>query len=157
MVLGLNHKSAPLAVRETLAFSEGQTAEALAAFATRFLGAEAVLLSTCNRVELYVATPADAPIPAEILTQFLAETHGRPGGGESLAATLTAHVYHFHDRAMVDHLFAVTTSLDSIIVGETQILAQVKQAYLLAAEKGTVGKTFHALFQRALAAAKDAH
>jgi glutamyl-tRNA reductase len=160
MVLGVNHKTATLAVRETLAFSESQTAAALGSFKQRFPGAEAVLLSTCNRVELYVATPAEAAIPAEILTQFLAGGHESDGGAGAVSggrAGLASHIYVHEDRRMVDHLFAVTTSLDSIIVGETQILGQVKQAYLLAAEKGTVGKTFHALFQRALAAAKDAH
>ncbi|HVX83375.1 MAG TPA: glutamyl-tRNA reductase [Phycisphaerae bacterium] len=148
----MNHKTATLAVRETLAFSEPQADAALESFRARFPGAEAVLLSTCNRVELYVATPADAPLPGEVLTHFLAEAHGLASAGE-----IHPHMYVHHDRRMVDHLFAVATSLDSIIVGETQILAQVKQAYLAAAEKGTVGKTFHALFQRALAAAKDAH
>lgn len=151
LVLGLNHKTAPLSVRETLAFSEVQTGLALAQFRGQFPQAEAVLLSTCNRVELYVATAAEAAIPLEVLTHFLSSTHKLD------PRLLGPHLYVYEQRKMVDHLFAVTTSLDSIIVGETQILAQVKQAYQLAAQHQAVDKTFHALFQRALAAAKDAH
>jgi glutamyl-tRNA reductase len=151
LVLGLNHKTAPLSVRETLAFSDAQTAYALTQFKEQFPLAEAVLLSTCNRVELYVAAPHDGAIPLEVLTHFLASTH------KLEPRLLGPHLYVHEQRQMVDHLFAVTTSLDSIIVGETQILAQVKHAYQLAGQHETVGKTFHSLFQRALAAAKDAH
>ncbi len=151
LVLGLNHKTAPLALRETLAFSDPQSAHALSLLKAQFPPVEAVLLSTCNRVELYLSLPQDAPIPLEVLTHFLATAHHVD------PRALAPHLYLHEDRAMVDHLFAVTTSLDSIIVGETQILAQVKAAYQLAAAHGTIDKVFHALFQRSLAAAKDAH
>src|SRR4029079_14597564 len=74
-------------------------------------------------------------------------------------AQLQGHLYHHEDRAMVEHLFAVSSSLDSMVVGETQILSQVKHAYLQASrgERGGAGNTLHVLFQRALSAAKSVH
>src|SRR5262249_1957502 len=85
------------------------------------------------------------------MAAFLAEFH-------SLSAeVIHPHLYHHEDRAVIEHLFAVASSLDSMVVGETQILSQVKIAYQHAVAAGSAGKVLHALFQRALAAAKDVH
>ena len=157
LVVGLNHRTAPIELRETVAFTPAQAAEATRAFRARHPQAELVILSTCNRVEFYIARPLSEEPTLAGVAAFLAEFHRlRP---EQLAG----HLYHYQDRAMIEHLFAVASSLDSMVVGETQILSQVKHAYLHgcdpardAAARG-VGKVLHALFQRALAAAKDIH
>ena len=151
LVLGLNHKTAPLPLREAVAFDAAQIAEALRRFQESFPDSEAVVLSTCNRVELYIARPVEGQPNFHLLVQFLAEFHGMP------ASDLHGHIYHHEDRAMVEHLFAVAASLDSMVVGETQILAQVKQAYQAATTAGAARKVLHSLFQRALAAAKSIH
>jgi glutamyl-tRNA reductase len=151
LVVGLNHRTAPLALRENLAFSPDVLQHALADFQHKFPGTEVVILSTCNRVELYVTRPIGADPTVDALAEFLAHTHQLP------AENFKPHIYHHEDRRVVEHLFAVASSLDSMVVGETQILAQVKQAYQAACHAGTVDKVFHALFQRSLAAAKDVH
>jgi glutamyl-tRNA reductase len=156
LVLGVNHRTAPIGLRETLAFTPEQTTAALAAIQQHFPDTEAVILSTCNRVELYLAHSTAAPSPPTLhsLTHFLADFHHLP------PEDLASHLYLHEDRRAVEHLFSVAASLDSMVVGETQILGQVKQAYALAADHAAIGrggKVFHALFQRALAAAKDVH
>lgn len=150
-MVGLNHRTAPLAVREGLAFDPQRAADTLRGISDRFPGTEAVIVSTCNRVELYIARPVGTHPSRERLWEVLVQ------GRQLTLADIQEHLYHHEDRAMVEHLFAVASSLDSMVVGETQILAQVKNAYQAACQAGTVGSTFHALFQRALAAAKDVH
>ena len=153
LAVGLNHRTAPLALRETLAFTPEQTAAALASLRERFPNAESVILSTCNRVELYLGS-TDVPPSLADVAQFLSEFHGLQ------TPDLHAHLYFHENRDAVAHLFTVTSSLDSMVVGETQILSQVKQAYQFAIDRQAVGgggKVFHALFQRALAAAKEIH
>ncbi len=163
LVVGLNHRTAPLELRETVAFTPAQALAATKAFRAKFPRAELVILSTCNRVELYMARPVSTEPTLEGVAAFLGEFHGLTG------EQLQGHLYHHEDRAMIEHLFAVTSSLDSMVVGETQILSQVKHAYLHGCgpvgEAGMenpgggkgVGSVLHALFQRALAAAKDVH
>ena len=149
-MVGLNHRTAPLLVRENLAFSDQDCATALRRMVELYPHSEAAILSTCNRVELYVAAGPHGPT-LEQMTAFLADFH------HLSAPDLQVHTYQHEDRAMVEHLFQVASSLDSMVLGETQILAQVKRAYQRAAEGKTVRTLFHALFQRALAAAKDVH
>ncbi len=160
LMVGLNHRTAPLELRERLAFNNHQVADALARFRAASPEVEAVILATCNRVELYCAAPggselaktSSAPlISSERLKAFLADFHGID------SSQLVGHTYERRDEAVVRHLFAVTSSLDSMVLGETQILSQVKQAYQLAVQANAVGPVFHAMFQRALAAAKDVH
>lgn len=151
LAVGLNHRSAPLSVRETLAFSPAQLPPALARFQSRFPSAEVVILSTCNRVEIYVARPLRAEPSLDHLVAFLSEFHSLP------ADQFQTHLYHLEDRAAVEHLFRVASSLDSMVVGETQILAQVKHAYAAACQLHSAGSITHALFQRAIAAAKNVH
>jgi glutamyl-tRNA reductase len=149
LMVGLNHTTAPLAVREKLAFSGEQRTSALAAFRARFADAEAVLLSTCNRVELYVARGVHGHPRAEEMVEFLAAFHCVP------APEVARHFYHKADRQAVCHLFSVTSSLDSMVLGETQILGQVRQAYDLARDASTAGSMLNPLFQRAIAVGKQ--
>lgn len=147
-VIGCSHHRASIEVRERLAFSPAQARAALERFAVRFPGVEAVLLSTCNRVELYAATEG-CDIPSmKPLAAFLAGCHG-------LCPTeFLPHLYHLVNRDAVDHLLAVASSLDSMVIGEPQILAQVKQAYQSAADEGSVGPLMHGVFQAALKTAR---
>ena len=150
-VIGLNYRSTPLEVRERLAFSPTQVAAALAAWQDQIADLEAVLLSTCNRTEFYIATP-DAELPAtEELLQFLLDQKSCPPTG----FTLASQIFTLEDAEAVEHLFAVASGLDSMVLGEVQILSQVKAAYQLALEADTAGPCIHALFQNALKTAKQ--
>ncbi len=148
-MVGCHHRLTSLAVRERLSFSPAQTADALAAWRVAHPDAEAVLLSTCNRVELYAA--ADDPTAAldvALLVAHLADFHNVPTddlGGQLLT---------LDGQAVVEHLFRVAASLDSMVVGEAQIPSQVKQAYELASQTGTAGAVTHQLFQAALRVAR---
>jgi glutamyl-tRNA reductase len=148
-LLGLNHTTAPLEVRERLAFSAAQRGAALAAFKQKFSECEAVLLSTCNRVELYTARPVHGHPRAEEVVEFLAEFHGMG------AQALQPHLYHHSERGMVEHLFSVASSLDSMVLGETQILGQVREAYEAARGASCAGAILNPLFQKAIAVGKQ--
>src|SRR5438128_2000688 len=148
VVIGCSFRATPIAVRERLAFDGPKLPAALAELTARY-GCEAVILSTCNRVELYLARLAEAPVPdADLIVEFLAEFH------QLAADELRPYVYHQHNDEAVLHLFRVAASLDSMIVGEGQIAGQVKRAYELAHAEGTAGPVLHALFQQAHAVAK---
>jgi glutamyl-tRNA reductase len=147
-LVGGTHRTVPLDLRERLTFSAEQAAEALARFRDRFPGSEGVLLSTCNRVEFYAAAADASPPPAEQLVSFLAECRGIDAG---LLAPVLARE---HDDAVVRHLFSVACGLDSMVLGEPQILAQVKQAWVLAQESRTSGPLTGEMFQAALRTAK---
>src|SRR5947209_4730008 len=162
LLLGLNHTTAPLEVRERLAFNAGQRDAAVAALRERFPACEAVLLSTCNRVELYVgrgpAVPGvNGPEPhgehggpgVGELVQFLASLRSVPEG------EFRPHLYHKAGREVVEHLFTVASSLDSLVLGETQILGQVRQAYDAARACRAAGPLLHPLFQRAISVGKQ--
>jgi glutamyl-tRNA reductase len=148
-LVGGTHRTVPLALRERLAFSADQAAEALARFRDRFPGREGVLLSTCNRVEFYAAGEGGSAAPAaEQLVSFLAECRGIDAG--SLEPLLSRE----HDEAVVRHLFGVAAGLDSMVLGEPQILAQVKQAWAIAQDSRTSGPLTAGMFQAALRTAK---
>src|SRR2546423_7258181 len=149
LLLGLNHTTAPLEVREKLAFNAQQRAEALARFRERFEGSEAVLVSTCNRVELYVGRAVHGHPRPEEMVEFLAGFHGLS------PAAFGNHVYQKIDREVVEHLFAVASSLDSMVLGETQILGQVRDAYEVATAAQSAGAALNPLFQRAIAVGKQ--
>ena len=143
-LLGVSHRTAPVDLRERLDFSSrnvGAAVEALAARATA--AAEWVVLSTCNRSEIYVAT-ADPGQAREELVAFLTEYHqvGRD--------VFLPHLFTYDDAAAAHHVFRVAAGLDSIVVGEPQILGQVKDAFQVAAERHCAGpllnKTFHSAF-----------
>ena len=147
--VGGTHRTVPLALRERLAFSAEQAAEALCRFRDRFPGREVVLLSTCNRVELYAAgEEAAVPPPAEQLVSFLAECRGID------AAVLAPVLARESDEAVVRHLFSVASGLDSMVLGEPQIVSQVKQAWALAQRTETAGPLTGGMFQAALRTAK---
>jgi len=147
-VVGCSHHNTSISVRERLAFSPEQTGAALEALDREFPTVEAVLLSTCNRVELYTATE-NAAVPT---LQEVAGLLGRLHGLEP--AQLVEHFYQRTDREAVRHLFCVAASLDSMVLGEPQILAQVKQAYQLATGLGNTGPLTHAAFQAAVKVAR---
>jgi glutamyl-tRNA reductase len=141
--LGLNHQTAPLAVRERVVFHVERLHEALGEL-KRGLAHEAAILSTCNRTELYVSGQS----PDE-LTQWLAQYH-RLG-----AAELQQYLYTLPNEQAVRHAFRVASGLDSMVVGEPQILGQMKEAARAAESAGTLGSLLHRLFQRSFAVAKE--
>jgi glutamyl-tRNA reductase len=149
LLLGLNHTTAPLAVRERVALSRGRVPEVVAAFREKFPACEVVVLSTCNRTELYAARATHGHPRIEELIDFLATISGVPADG------LKAITYHLANRGVVEHLFSVAASLDSMVVGETQILGQVRDAYDQATQLDTVGPQLHPLFQAAIAVGKQ--
>ena len=149
LLLGLNHTTAPLEVRERLAFNSAQRQAAVQAFKERFPRYEAVLLSTCNRVELYVGREAHGQPSVREMTEFLGSFHDvRPGD-------YYEHLYQKTGRDVVEHLFTVATSLNSMVLGETQILGQVREAYEASCGAGTAGAMLNPLFQRAVAVGKQ--
>jgi glutamyl-tRNA reductase len=152
VLVGCNHRSAPVAVRERLAFDGPKLTSALDSFATQFPNVEVVLISTCNRVEMYAASddPDQAPGIGAV-AKFLADFHGVPV--EDIQPYLTGQ----SDLDAVRHLFEVAGSLDSLVPGESQIIAQVKQAYRVAGECGLTGPVTNALFQKAIAVGKQIH
>jgi len=146
VVVGLNHTTAPVAVRERLAFSDATLAEALAHFRPPEVQ-ELVILSTCNRVEMYMQT-SDVDASVASCVAFVAACHAVP------PTQFTPHLYQLSDLEAVRHLFRVAASLDSLVLGEPQILGQVKAAYLAAQAAGRTGMIFSQLFERALRVAK---
>jgi glutamyl-tRNA reductase len=142
-VLGLNHKTAPVALREKVAFSEERLLTALRTLRQEAGVAEVVILSTCNRTEVYWAGSASG---AE-LSSWLERHHGN---NLSLAPSLYIH----QEQRAVEHAFSVASGLDSMVLGEAQILGQLKDAYRAAQEAGSTGPSLNKLFQAAFSAAK---
>lgn len=148
VVLGLNHRTAPLEMRERLAFPERALGDALKKLLDHQHIREGVILSTCNRVEIY--TVVDDPEAGKIALQnFLEAYHGIE------FAAVEDKLYIYTDPEAVSHLFRVASSLDSLVVGEAQILGQVKAAYSRAHENAGTGKILHSLFQRSFRVAKE--
>jgi glutamyl-tRNA reductase len=148
LIVGVNHRTAPVAVRERLAYAEAEVAPALRRLKAAAPSlAEAAILSTCNRVEI-VAVATDAARAADEIAAFVAADRGV----ESDA--FRAALYRLDMREAARHLFRVGASLDSMVVGEPQILGQVKLAYAHAASAGTVGLVLHRAFHKAFSVAK---
>ncbi|MDW5266024.1 MULTISPECIES: glutamyl-tRNA reductase [Acidobacteriaceae] len=147
ILLGINHNTAPIEVRERLAIAPSRLADATRALAHQPGIREAIILSTCNRVELLtVQDAAHSENPGTL--NFLYEYLNIP------ASDLQPHLYEFREREAVRHLFRVASSLDSMVVGEPQILGQVKEAYTTGREVGAVATTLEGLLQRAFTVAK---
>src|SRR5262245_29581432 len=146
VLVGLSHHTAPVEVREQVAFANGRLEPALRGLVTRPGVQEGVIVSTCNRVEV-VACGEPETVAAE-LPAFLAEAHGIPG--DALAGRLYTH----RDREAVRHLFRVASSLDSMVVGEPQILGQLKEHYAVAAALGASGRVLHRCFHKSFSVAK---
>jgi glutamyl-tRNA reductase len=142
LAVGCNFRQTPVALRERLAFDGARLVAALHEISARY-GCEVVILSTCNRVELYLGSITPLGLDGELLAEFVSEFHRVP------LDELRSCLYEHHLSAAVQHLFRVSASLDSMIVGEAQIAGQVKKAYELAQQQATVGPLLHALFQHA--------
>jgi glutamyl-tRNA reductase len=147
-VLGCSHHTASISVRERLAFSPEQARSALRALRQKFPAMEAVLLSTCNRVELYTATENGGRPTRRELAGLLGRFHRLE------PAEVLEHLYQQVGQEAVRHLFIVASSLDSMVLGEPQILSQVKQAYQLAIRQRAAGPLTHAAFQAAFKVAR---
>ncbi len=156
LAVGLNHRTAPVEIRERLSVPQADlepALDALKAHLRREAGwGEGVLVSTCNRTEVYAAGPwDDAALATASLAGFLASRKGL--SGEDFGPFLYSHVGLDAAR----HLFRVASGLDAMLLGETQVLGQVREAYLAAHRAGSVGKVFHAMFRQALAVARRVH
>ena len=143
-VLGINHRSAPLEVRERVAVAPDRQPDALADLIAQAGVAEAVLVSTCNRTEVYFRGETEETVRAWL-----------ESGAAKSGVELARHLYCHADDAAVRHAFRVAAGLDSMVVGEPQILGQVKQALRTAEGAGATGPALQALFQKAFSVAKQ--
>lgn len=148
LVIGLSHRTAPVELRERFAFSEGTIPAALEKLRETGVAQEAVIVSTCNRVELYAASGLDAATALPALTRFLADWH-------HFAGTFNSELYTLADLEGLQHLFKVVCGLDSMVLGETEILGQVKRAYDLALQHKHTGSRLNKAFQKAFNVAKQ--
>ena len=150
LLFGVSHRSAPVSVLEQLSTDESDQLKVVQELLQSPLVTEAMILSTCNRVEVYAVVEAfHGGLTA--IGQVLAEHSGLSIG------ELTKHAYVRYSEAAVEHLFAVASGLDSAVVGEQQVLGQVRRAYASAEANRTVGRILHDLAQRALAVGKRVH
>jgi glutamyl-tRNA reductase len=147
LIVGVNHRRAPIEVREQLTFTDGLLDDALRQLTSLASIEEGVILSTCNRVEVIASTP-DGDRAVQALTEFLAA--GEPVSRERLAQ----HLSVYRGREAVRHLFRVAASLDSMVVGEPQILGQLKDFYGRAATIGSAGTVLHRCFHKSFSVAK---
>lgn len=147
VVVGLSHRSAPVELRERFAFDEARIPDALKLLRESDIADEAVILSTCNRVEIYAATALEPALACRKLKEFLANCHGHP-------APLTDEVYCHFEPLSLEHLFKVACGLDSMVLGETEIFGQLKRAYEIALQHGHTGRRLNRAFQRAFQVAK---
>ena len=144
LAFGINHNTAPLAIRERVAFAPDTLEQALLQARERAGLSEVAILSTCNRTEIYAAS--DAELDA-LLAWLLDHT-------QMNAQAFSRCYYCFRDADAVGHMMKVAGGLDSLVLGEPQILGQMKSAYAVASQAGTVGATLHATFQRVFGVAK---
>jgi glutamyl-tRNA reductase len=147
VVLGLSHHSSPVSVRERFAFAEARVPAALQSLRDSGIADEAVILSTCNRVEIYAVTQLEPPQAFAALRDFLVNCH-------DYRDPLTDEIYAWGEPQSVHHLFKVASGLDSMVLGETEILGQLKKAYDLALKTGHTGGRLNKAFQRAFNVAK---
>jgi glutamyl-tRNA reductase len=146
-VIGLNHKTAPVEVRERVAFDERALPEAFHELKSYNGFSEALIVSTCNRVEVAVTTE-DQTDPLAGVLGFLSQSR------KVEPQTLAPHLYHHHDEEAIRHIFRVASSLDSMVVGEPQILGQMKTAFALAKAHGAAGGFLENVLTRAFSVAK---
>jgi len=150
LAVGVSHRNAPVSVLERAAIAPDDVGKILHELVRGEHVGEALVVSTCNRVEAYVDTDKFHGGTDEV-SAVLARHAGMP------VSDLAEHLYVHYEQAAVHHLFRMTSGLDSMVVGESQILGQVRSAYTLAAAEQTVGRELHELAQRALSAAKRVH
>ncbi len=144
--LGINHKTAPVALREQVAFAPEQVADALLDLTATTAVSDAVIVSTCNRTELYFSGSA---AQSKQVIEWLAKFH------QLTLHEVAPHLYLHQDDAATAHLMRVACGLDSLVLGEPQILGQVKQAYSQSRQVGTIAPVFERLFQKTFAVAKQ--
>jgi glutamyl-tRNA reductase len=148
VLVGLNHRTASVEVRERVSFTNEQARRAADELRARGILEETLVLSTCNRSEVYGVPPESSHECAPGLSSFLSEFHSvRPD-------ILGVSLYHHYDREAVRHLFRVSAGLDSMLLGEAEILGQVREAYRFAHEQGATGPVLNRLFQGALEVGK---
>jgi glutamyl-tRNA reductase len=146
-LIGLNHKTAPIDIREKVSFQADKLDRALLELKKSSAVRENLILSTCNRTELYAVTDGESA-GEDLLRSFLSDFHGLRH------QDLVRYLYEKRDRDAVEHLFEVVSSLDSMIVGETQIFGQVKDAYFKARSLNTLGRTLDFVFEEAIRVGK---
>ncbi|MGV0740834.1 glutamyl-tRNA reductase [Mycolicibacterium sp. XJ870] len=150
LLFGVSHRSAPVSVLEQLSTDEAEQTKIIDKVLESSLVTEAMVLSTCNRVEVYAVVEAFHG-GLSVIGQVLSEHSGMS------LNDLTKYAYVRYAEAAVEHLFAVTSGLDSAVIGEAQVLGQVRRAYASAEANHTVGRTLHELAQRALSVGKRVH
>ncbi|HET6977770.1 MAG TPA: glutamyl-tRNA reductase [Pyrinomonadaceae bacterium] len=149
LLVGVNHKTAPVEIRERLAFNDEACASGLRQLVDGEIVREGLIVSTCNRVEILGATASDQlDFGAGRIAQFLDTSGSLPAG------FLNQHLYSHTNEEAVRHLFRVASSLDSMVVGEPQVLGQVRHAYALGVEAGTVGRVLNRLVHHTFKVAK---
>src|SRR5690349_19339668 len=149
ILIGVNHKTAPVEIRERLAFSDAACMDGLRRLVDGEVVREGLIVSTCNRVEILSATTSEQmESGAGRLAQFLDAAASLPAG------FLSNHLYSHRDEEAVRHLFRVASSLDSMVVGEPQVLGQVRRAYSVAVEAGTAGRVLNRLVHHTFRVAK---
>jgi len=147
LLIGISHRTAPVELRERVDFQVRGVAGALRALAERGSAREAVVVSTCNRAELYVACD-EAAATRQDLVRFVSEYNGVP------ATEIAPHIYEVVDLEVAQHLFRVAAGLDSLVMGEPQILGQVKDAHTVASDTHTAGPVLNRLFHTSFAVGK---
>src|SRR6266704_3862365 len=148
LLIGLSHHSSPVTVRERFAFADARIPAALQLLRDSGTANEAVILSTCNRVEIYAATKLEPRQAFPALQEFLVSCH-------DYRDPLTDEIYTLSEPQSVQHLFRVACGLDSMVLGETEILGQLKRAYELALQHGHTGARLNKAFQKAFNVAKQ--
>ncbi|HSE22969.1 MAG TPA: glutamyl-tRNA reductase [Pyrinomonadaceae bacterium] len=149
VLVGINHRTAPVEVRELLAFNDEACADGLRRLVDGEVLQEGLIVSTCNRVEILSSTASDKlEFSTHLLAQFLDHQQRLP------ADFLSAHSYQHIDEQAIRHLFRVASSLDSMVVGEPQVLGQVRHAYAIAVEAGTAGRVLNRLIHHTFRVAK---
>src|SRR5215471_18940130 len=148
VLVGLNHRTAPVEVRERVSFTGEQARQAAVELRSHGILEETLVLSTCNRSEVYGVPPEDVRKSASALASYLSSFH------EVTPGALSASLYHHYDRDAVRHLYRVASGLDSMLLGEAEILGQVREAYRVAHAHGGTGPVLNRLFQGALEVGK---
>lgn len=149
VVVGMNYRTAPVEIREKFALPEKDWQEAIRQLRNTKSVMECVMVSTCNRTEMYVVVDR-LHMCGYFIRSFMEQWFGIP------RQQFTPYLYIYEDDQAVEHLFRVTSGLDSMVIGETQILGQIRSAFVRAAE-GTTGTWFNTLFKQAITMAKRAH
>lgn len=149
VAVGINHKTAPVSVREKISFNPDKISAALQEMLSTVQCREVAILSTCNRTELYLVQDGEVEVTQERLLQWLESYHNVP------ASTILPSIYWHHDQEAVNHMMRVACGLDSLVLGEPQILGQMKQAYSQAKAAGSMALVMDRLFQRTFGVAKQ--